>query len=279
MYLAQRLKTGTILMAAAMLSFTACKRNDSSATDSANTDDAAAVSDHAQLERENNDVDNIADIAYTTGGANLRVTPPDLGGCATVTRDTTVMPHLLTIDFGTSDCLCADGRYRRGKIIVSYTKGYKDSGSVRVITFSNYFVDENQLTGKKTVTNEGTNSIGQYYYDITVNDSLILSGGGTISWTSTRTRTWIDGYKTAIRADDVYDIAGSATIIRASGKTLSVNITTPLQVAVDCPWIEAGEETITRPSGGTMTINYGTGTCDRLATATIGSHTYSITLR
>ncbi|MGN6568857.1 MAG: hypothetical protein ACTHJ0_12935 [Flavipsychrobacter sp.] len=278
MYIAQRIKTGTMLMAIAMLSLSACKRNNSS-TDSASADDVGTVTDQTQLERENNDVDNIADVAYTTGASNLRTTPADLGSCVTVTRDTSVMPHLLTIDFGTTDCLCADGRYRRGKILVSYTKGYKDSGSVRIITFSNYYVDENQLTGKKTVTNMGTNSIGQFYYDIEVNDSLILSGGGTISWTSSRTRTWIEGYKTALRGDDVYNIAGSATITRASGKTISVNITTPLRVAVDCPWIEAGEATITRPSGGVMTINYGTGTCDRLATATIGGHTYSITLK
>jgi len=279
MYITKQLKTTTMLMAIAMISFTACKRTNSS-TDTASADDAAAVADHTQLERENNDVDNITDIAYTTGAANLRMTPPDLGHCVTVTRDTTVSPHLLTIDFGTSDCLCADGRYRRGKIFVAYNKGYKDSGSVHTITFDNYYVDENQLTGKKTVTNMGTNSIGQYYYDIEVNDSLILSGGGgTISWTSSRTRTWIEGYRTAVRADDVYNIAGNATITRRTGKTISVNITTPLRVAVDCPWIEAGVATVTRPSGGTMSIDYGTGTCDRLAMATIGGHTYSITLK
>ncbi|MBA3828546.1 MAG: hypothetical protein H0X33_06380 [Taibaiella sp.] len=271
------LKTGTFLIAISMLSLTACKRN----TDApVNADDVTSASDHSQLERENNDAENVGDVAYTSGGANLRTTPGDLGSCVTVTNNTAVTPHVLTIDFGTTNCTGADGRNRRGKIIISYTGGYKDSGSTHTITFDNYFIDDNQLSGSKTVTNMGRNASGQYYYNISVNDSLNLgTGNGIISWTATRTRTWIAGYSTDTRTDDVYDISGTSTVTRSNGKVFTVTITTPLQVAIGCRWVESGVVSISRSTGGTMTLDYGSGNCDAEAQLTVGSHTYNITLR
>lgn len=92
--------------------------------------------------------------------------------CATITFDTAASPKTLTIDFGTTDCLCGDGNYRRGKILVSWTGPYRDSGSVRTITFDQYFVNYNQLQGTKTVTNNGTNGSGHPTFTVTVNGSV-----------------------------------------------------------------------------------------------------------
>src|ERR1044072_5102441 len=62
--------TGIMLMAAGMLLFTACRRNApdlKSNISSLSDDDKGYGSDQASLEKENNDVISIADVAANTG--------------------------------------------------------------------------------------------------------------------------------------------------------------------------------------------------------------------
>ncbi|MBS1775636.1 MAG: hypothetical protein JSS64_05070 [Bacteroidetes bacterium] len=258
-----------------------CKK-DKQATDDGDT---GYATDHARLEKTFDDVQNITDEAATTGTlANLRTTADYsiLSACATVTRDTISVPHTVTVDFGTSNCLCADGRYRRGQIIVSYNGHYRDSASVHAITFNNFFVNNNQVTGSKSVTNMGHNNLGQTYFSIAINGSIILANNaGTISWISSRIRTWVAGESTLVRSDDAYDISGSATLTRANGVGVNINITSPLHVAVSCPWIEQGVVTFTPVAPAAFksrTLDFGNGTCDALAVLTIGNKTYNVTL-
>lgn len=248
------------------------------------TDDTAAEggygTDNARLEQTFDDVQNIADQAATTGTlSNYKVEANILSNCATITHDTTVTPHVLTIDFGSTNCLCMDGRYRRGQIIVTYNGHYRDSGYVHTITFNNYFVNNHQVTGTKTVTNMGHNPAGNLYYNISVNGSIILANnGGTLSWTSSRTRTWVAGEGTATRSDDVYEITGNASITRPNGNTFTMNITAPLKVALNCYWIEQGTIQMTAANGVVRTLDYGNGNCDNQATVTMNGNTYYITL-
>ena len=276
-----KLKQSTLLIAFGLLAFTACKKNDDSSTSTDATGKSYA-SDYSKSEREGNDVESIADAAATTGSANFKMGASDLSSCATITKDTVAVPHVITIDFGATNCTGIDGRNRRGKIIVTYTGGYKDSGSIHTITFNNYFVNDNQITGSKVVTNKGMNASGNYYYSIVVNDTINLgTGNGMIINNSTRTRTWKEGYSTAARADDVYTIEGTATITRPNGYTVTVATTTghPLQVATACSWIEAGIVTITNnQTNKVRTIDYGTGNCDAEAQVTFNGHTYNVTL-
>jgi hypothetical protein len=283
------LRKGSFIVAASLLTLGACKRSDNSSTTStsapANADDNGGyASDAAKLETNNNDVISIADAAGNTGSADLRTTATTsttISTCATITNDTSVTPHVLTINFGPTDCTCIDGKNRKGEIIVSYTGAYKDSGTVRTITYNNYYVNDNQIKGTKVVTNMGTNSSGQVYYDVTVNDTMVIASDSIITWTGTRTRTWDAGYSTPTRSDDVYLIGGTTTLTRATGHMFTFDITTPLQIANSCPYIEAGIADITSSTftGGTRILNYGTGNCDDEADLTIGSVTYHITLR
>lgn len=270
----------TAFITAGIFTFTACHKT--SGDDVKQIDQETGIaSEQSALEKNFSDVQSISDEAGTTGSSDLRMIggASVLGGCATVTRDTTSVPRTITIDFGSVYCLCQDGRYRKGQILVSYTGRYKDSGSVHAITFNNYFVDSNQITGTKTVTNMGTNSSGQPYYNIQVNGGIVLAGNnGTISWTSTRTRTWTGGYNTPQWNDDVYHITGSGSITRANGNVVSMNITSPLVVALNCRWIEQGTVEVTRPNGNTAVLDYGSGACDAVASYTVNGHTYTISL-
>lgn len=237
--------------------------------------------DNARLEQTFNDVQKIVESAANGSDlSTLRTTESvPLAGCATITFDSTVTPRTLTIDFGNTNCLCNDNRYRRGKIIVSYTGRYKDSAYTHTVNFINYFVNDNQVVGTKTLTNMGKDGAGRVYYNININGGIILAAGnGTLSWTSNRTRTWTAGYNTIGFFDDAYEIAGSAVITRPNGNTVNASITSPLEVANNCNWIRAGALQITPQSGTSRTVDFGNGACDGSATVTIAGTTYPLTL-
>lgn len=271
------LKGAGLLLAGSFLALS-CRKN----VDKTGDEDTGYATEHAMLEKTFSDAQSIADEGAANGSlSNFRISATILSSCATVTNDTVASPHLLTIDFGSANCLCQDGVYRRGKILVSYTGRYKDPAHVHSISFDQYFANDNGVSGTKTVTAMGNNSAGQPYYQVLVNGSIALANnGGTISWTSSRTRTWVAGYSTSGWQDDEYQISGSGSITRANGKTFDINITSPLDVALNCRWIRSGVLTI-MPSGGgaTRTLDYGSGSCDAQANYTVNGTTYSITLR
>lgn len=260
-----------LLSAALAFSLTGCKKD---AADS--NEDTGYAADYARMEKSFNNAQDLTDrAAQGTGALAMKTTSQ----CAQVSHDTTMSPRVLTIDFGNTNCLCNDGKYRRGKIKVSYTGRYADSGTVRTFSFDQYFINDNQLTGIKTVTNKGRNAQGQPCFAIAQNDSLILANGNGIrSWNSTRTRTWTAGYNTATWTDDEYDIIGTATLKRASGKTFNIVITTPLHRALSCDWIESGVVEITPAVGAARTLDFGNGGCDSMATLTVNGQTRTVQL-
>lgn len=261
------------LLAVALCNVSSCKKDSVKETD----EDTTYASEQAQLEKTFDDVEDITDRAATGADmSNMRVT----GSCATITHDSISTPHKLIVNFGPTDCLCGDGVYRRGKIILTYNGRYRDSGYVHTITFDSFFVNSNQVKGTKTVTNMGRNSSGQPYYAISVNGSLVLDkGAGTRNWVSTRTRTWTKGYSTVLRSDDEYEVTGSGTVTRVDGSTFTARITSALVWAVSCDWISKGTVEITLASGKIRTLDYGSGTCDATATVSAGGKSYTIVLR
>jgi hypothetical protein len=187
---------------AGIVFFTNCKRNNQT-----KDNDTTVANDNALGEFVYNDVLNIADEASTLSSGDNLTNYKTTSNCATVTHDTTTNPKTITVDFGSVNCLCNDGRNRRGQILISYTGHYKDSGSVHTITFNNYFVNDNQVLGTKSVQNMGTNTLGQSYFNVNVTGKIILaSTGDSIIWNSTRVRTWTQGESTQTRLDDVYEI-------------------------------------------------------------------------
>ena len=93
----------------------------------------------------------------------------------------------LTVNFGATNCLCNDGRYRRGTIVLSFSGKYKDFLTVITVTPQNYFVNDNQVSGTKTITNKGHNAVHHLVYEINANMAIVkANGGATITWTSNR---------------------------------------------------------------------------------------------
>jgi hypothetical protein len=262
------------------LLFFACHKSDTASLTNQD-DNGGYASDQAVLESHTNSAITIADNAINNNGSNLRTT-----SCAVITHDSTVVgsvtTHSTTVDFGTG-CTGWDSKTRTGKIIVNWTGAYKDSGSVRTITSSNYTVNGYAVAIHKSVTNEGMNSLGQYWYNVVVGDSVYRTADSVVTWSGNRTRTWLAGYGSATMTDDEYAIGGTTTVTRANGRTFTFTIepANPLIVTDACMYIEAGKVDITGSTiSGTRILNYGdTPNCDNLATVTINGHTYNIVLR
>jgi hypothetical protein len=274
------------LMACCLItfSFTACKK-DSKEEDS----DTIPAQDNSLAESNYNDANTMVDASVSIGtsfsfrtATNQDVARLEgvLSTCAIVSIDTVNSPRTVTINFGTSNCLCADNRNRRGKILATWTGKYRDAGTVVTISYDNYFVNNNQIKGTHKTTNMGLNNAAHLVYLIEVNGSIVKAdNGGTITWTSTRQREWIQGSHTPLNiTDDVYAITGSASGTVASGQAYTIAITQPLLRNMSCYWIESGKIEVTPAGRLTRTLDYGSSGCDNKATVTIGGTTHNILL-
>ncbi len=272
-----------ISFAMVALIFTACKKDDNTV---AGDNDTKTSEYDALAESTFDDATNIADEAYdlSTGGLKSTETENDyLGDCATVTLDTISMPHVLTIDFGEVNCLCNDGRYRRGKIIITFTGRYREPGSVRTHGFDNYYVDDNKIEGSKVLTNMGFNDNGNIWFTIEVEGTIILAdeteNGGIITWNASKQREWVEGYETFRRRDDVYLITGTASGVAPSGFGWSRVITNALRRELSCRFFVSGTIEITPENKPVRILDFGDGECDNIATVTINGKTHTIFLR
>lgn len=260
-------RMGVLTIALVAMMWTGCKKDK-------NQEDTGYASEHATSEQAFDDVQSIADQAanVSAGPLGYKLTT---SGCATVSKTPPMSgnPGIMTVDFGSSNCTCHDGRTRRGRIIITYTGNYADSGSMHTITFDNYYQNDNKVTGTKTVTNMGHNSSGQLWFTVHISGSVALKGGGTITTEWNRVRTWTGGYSTlTYLEDDVYQVTGSGTLTRPNGTAISIAITSPLVIAANCHWIEAGSVTFSIASGQTRILNFGdVPACDDQATVTLGN--------
>lgn len=257
-----------LLILVAVTAFTAACRKEK--TDIDNT----VTQDNSTAENYFSDMFKVVDdvSANTQGIRDISI------GCIdTIIVDTTASPRTMTVDFGTDDCVGNDLRIRKGKLHITYTGRYRDPGTVITVTPENYTVDGFLLQGTKTITNNGTNSAGQLYFSVSVNGSITAPGNlYTITWNSTRTRTWIAGANTAMILDDVYEITGNATGTNRFGIGYTMTIQTPLRAELACRWLTQGV-ILMQPSGAPdRSINFGNGECNNGFTVTVGDNSYEI---
>ncbi|MCC7331681.1 MAG: hypothetical protein IT232_03640 [Flavobacteriales bacterium] len=252
--------------------------------------DTTTAQDNAIAQNAFDDIKKVVEEAADDEGKTSR-TSYTFGTCASVTItpawiDTTTWPKTMTIDFGTSNCTGNDGVNRRGKLIVTLSDNYRDSGSVLTVQPQSYYVNDHLVEGTKTITNNGRNTSGNLSFTVQVtNGKVTFPGGGSATWASTRTNEWIAGESTTLFShgiagvcDDVYLITGSANGISRAGKAYSVNIVTPLRKEICCKWLVSGVVDII-PSGlATRTVNFGGGACDNIATVTILGNVFTFTM-
>ncbi|MGV3540712.1 MAG: hypothetical protein ACO1OQ_12940 [Rufibacter sp.] len=190
----------------------------------------------------------------------------------------------LTLDFGTTNCLCSDGVYRRGKIVAVFNGPRRTVGSTVTISLQDYFVNDRQHTGTKVITNL-TAETGKRKYQVVVTGASVVTPEGTISWTANRIVERTAGSGTVPKADDEYTVTGSASGTNRKGVDFTCAITTPLKKVFRVGCLKnfvAGVVTVTNENNKSLTLDYdpvGGEPCDRIAAITVNGRTKQITLR
>lgn len=252
--------TSISLLLAVALVTASCRKND----DEANDLETQSSTDSYLMDANINDA--IKEVDWAANENNLGKSGP------TITIDSASSPRVMIINYG-AGTLCADGKLRAGKIRVTYTGKYRETGTVITITPDSFYQNGNKLEGVKTITNNGRKANGHLYYTIEVSNAKLTTVDGKVrTWTSTRNREWIEGEGTKAFNDDVYQITGTANGVSANNVSFTVNILQPLQIDFSCQYrITAGEVEIKPQNKLTRTINYGSGTCDNNYTVKIGN--------
>ena len=270
-----------LMVAASALFFVACQKSNDNNLYNAD-DQGGYASDASRIEWATDDVISICDAAGQVYNGVY------MGDCCTVATDTSLNmaggQNNLVIRFGTN-CLCADNRVRSGAIIVSYYGEYSDTAQKHTITFDNYEVNGNQMTGTITTERVDTTIVGNWYYKVKVNNALNLNANTTTNsqnvqittWQGFLTRKWVQGYATSDRSQEIFSISGSATLTRADTHVFNFDIAVPLQFALNCNYCESGVVNVIGAVGSRV-LNYGSGVCDPYAQLNVGIHVYQLTL-
>lgn len=274
-----------LLGAALFFGTAACNRDKKDEVSPDDTELRTSSEDHAIAENDDAIVAEAVESDAPTQADMGRPLPPDstvsyFGGCATRTWDPAT--RTLTINFGPTNCLGRDGRNRRGIIRATFSGARYTPGSSVTITRDNYFVNDNQHLGTKTLTFTGYN---QWHVSVT-NSQVIFSaanGGGQKSWACERdvTRTAAPGVPTT------FTVTGQASGTNRRGVAYTAQIQTPLikRRELGCAGVFVdGTVLFSRATGKTALLNYNPlnvqpAPCDKLASITVGEITRQITLR
>lgn len=276
-----------LLVAITSLALVACKKNnDDNNNQTVTSDEIVAATDNAISSNMFDDVFKQASDGghkmddSLSGKSNKSLLA---GGCATVTItpfDLTSWPKTVAVDFGTTNCLGTDGRYRRGKVVMSVTTWFRDSGCVVTVTPQDYYVNDHKIEGTKIITNQGRNSQQHLTYSVVVTSGKVTDPDGTTyrTWNSTRVHEWINGESTVFNPwDDEYLVTGTANGVTRTQKNYTITITTPLNICTCCRWIRSGQLTLTVDTHPSIYIDYGpTDQCDNEATVTVNGTNYIV---
>ncbi|HOZ50745.1 MAG TPA: hypothetical protein PLU17_02735 [Chitinophagaceae bacterium] len=226
------------------------------------------------------DASEIADDAATKSTGENLSNYKTRGYCATLTHDKINNPRTIIIDFGNSNCMCNDGRERRGKILVSYTDTYEDSGSVHTINFDNYFVNDHHVMGSNIITHNGFNGSAQPFYTSIINGKVLKPfTADTLYYEANRTITLVQGSDTPVWGDDIYQITGYGSGRNALRTYYAMTISQPLfKEVLGCRFINKGRIEMQPQGKALRTIDFGDGSCDNDATVTINTKVFNIKL-
>lgn len=281
------MKTKVLMMitALAVLSFSSCKKDSSSAVidqTSLNLADDDAVTDVVFADVFNT-ADNATIILDQMGksiDAKSLTVMTDSCPTITITRPTAALwPKIVTVDYGTS-CTGINDNVRSGKIVIEVTGPRLQSGSKRTVTFVNYFFNGIKVEGTKVLENMGYNSNQNLVISVKLTGGILtLPDGKTIERTTDHQREWIAGLLTKSIWDDEWLITGTSTGKNIDGVAYTNTIMTALHSTRACRFIVSGVVKIERTGKTPVVLDYGTGECDAKAVVTSGGVSKEILLK
>jgi hypothetical protein len=269
----------SLLLVGSLALVVACKKENTIV----NEDSATASSAISTSANDDNLADAVfMDLKEVTDQTRLETTLRGIDTtkypCAKITYSVDSLLNTLTatIDFGPKNCKCYDGKNRRGKIQVKITRNMNIIGSSIVYTAVDYYVNDNGVSGTKTLTIEDANS----FRIVVENGKVTKANGGIITWNTDRKLTMTAGNDTPLDfTDDVFEVSGSSSGINAAGNAYKFTTLTPLVKARACQWITAGKLKVERAGKLDAVVDYGDKTCDDKATVSVGNTTFPFTLK
>ncbi|MCL9804747.1 hypothetical protein NAT51_04390 [Flavobacterium amniphilum] len=239
------------------------------------------ITNERKIDASINDVDEIIEGQYLIQSGFAGRTNSESGfhlpSCATVTSVLNGTNWTLTIDFGTEGCELSNGNILKGKIIFSFTNDFETQTKVISYTFENFYHNDVQLNGNRTLTRTRSNTNGNPETSFNTNLTLTLGNGDVYTRTGTRTTEWTEGHDTPNdRSDDVHLVTGNWSTTSPNG-TMSATITTPLKKLGNCHYYVEGVIVFTK-NDSEATLDFGDGECDNQATLTINGEIRIITL-
>ena len=254
--------------------FSACSKKENQVPDTNNQGTAITLTMASSIsETLFDDVFNQVNVEAENNNISGRIsTVTGTQGCATVTlspADLATFPKTMTIDYGTG---CTIGAItRKGKFIATFTGRIRNAGTTVTISFDNYYVNDYKLEGSFSITNNTVNNALSFITQST--NGKLTYPGGLLYYTHSGQHTYsqVGGTGTATYLDDSWSVTGTGTTKSSAHESLTVTIKTPLIKNVACGAIVSGEEDF-QYNNISGSLNFGSGSCDRQATLTIGTY-------
>lgn len=267
----------------AVLFLSSCKKENSTQSPSVTAEESQAIAEENALA--DGEYEEITEIAVTADadleieaveGSTTISTESDLrirthifkqlasrlGPCAKITVSGDAFPKTVTIDYG-DGCLCRDGRFRKGAIVLHFTAPLRRSGSVLTVTLRDYYVNRAHIEGIKTITNLSAGTTVKWEVKIQEGRVTWPNGRG-FTYVGKRTLTQVEGMDTRTVLDNKYEIEGRNQTVYANGVTVIKNTETPLVRKVSCRWLVQGIAKIAI-NDRVLFVNFGNGECDNKA--------------
>ena len=193
-----------------------------------------------------------------------------LGSCVvvTVTPNDNSYPKTIRIDFG-AGCMCTDGKFRKGAIVLHLTGPIRRPGSVLTISFDEYYINRAHIEGTKIISNLSEGGNIKFTVQV-VAGKVTLPNGRGYEYNCLRYVHQVAGGLTRMVRDDIYHIEGRSNTSYNGGLSITLNTETPLVKKVVCPWISNGELKI-RLNNRILFLDFGApdnGACDNKALLT-----------
>lgn len=258
-----------------VLIFSSCSDEDSSSASLVEELDAES---DAILESNFEDVDEIINAGMETLDQGGKIATDFILDCAVIEKDT--VNKVVTIDYG-DGCEGPHGRIRRGKVIIQYNERKLIPGAFRIVTLDNFFIDDVQIEGTRTVENISASLEDDPTFEITLEGGkLTFEDETTATRDANRVRTWTRASNPLL---DEITVEGGASGERRDGVRYEVEILERLVYKRECRLNRvfipvSGVKQITY-GDNVAVIDYGNGECDNVVSITINGEFYSRSLR
>lgn len=182
-------------------------------------------------------------------------------------------PLVMTLDYGSGCYDSVDNKYRKGKIFIQFNGPWDTTKSSVSISFDKYYVNNINFDGVITIAKNN------FSLTTTVTEGKCKTSDWELSWSATRSLTWLEGFLTPKdKTDDVFAYQGNSSGTNREGKKYTTEITSTLVKRNSCKWIEKGTVKIIPEGKAERILDYGDGTCDNKANLTINGNTFKFDL-